>query len=90
MVNIDATDKPKFDQMLADMMYFFDKYGPEVGQTIFATMLAPVSEELADMSDEEKSFIFASGVGGLQKAAGVMHDQLFPFGHAGEPLNIEE
>lgn len=90
-MKLDPVDQPKIDQMIADYMYFMEKYGgAEFGQWLFARMLAPHSDKLLDKSEEEKDYILAAGMDGLSKCAATMHDQLFPFGHAGQPLEIQE
>ena len=91
MVEIDPTDKPKFDSMMADYLYLAGKYGgAEMAQLMFQSLFAGHEDKLANMSDEEKSYIFAAGVTRLNQAAHIVHDQLFPFGHKNEPLEIGE
>lgn len=83
----DPTDQMKLDQWIADLIYFNGKYGNDFLPTIMLRMLAARSKEIAELSDQEKSYLFKSGVGGLQKAAETFHNELF--GHPGQSIEIE-
>jgi hypothetical protein len=93
-MNIDPSDKPKFEQLIADFFYFNQKYGAEI---VMAAMMKHMFDVKADLvaswSEEEKSVMFAEGVKAIGRgsaaAARTIHEELFPFGHAGQPLTIE-
>lgn len=87
LTEVEPQDKPKFDQMMADFLYFSQKYDQQAFLQLFMSgVMGQVVQKFGELDDDSKSYIFAHGVQGLQKAASTMHDQLFPFGHSGQSL----
>jgi len=79
---VEPQDKPKFDQMMADFIYFSQKYEQQAFLQLFMSgVMGKALQRAGEMDDESRSYVYARGVKGLQEAAAVMHDELFPFGH---------
>lgn len=85
---IEAADEPKFQEFLSTYMYFISKYdAADFMQEMINRLL--LNKKFDEMSEEDKSRLFAATCVESQRIGQVVHDSLFPFGHSGEQLEIE-
>lgn len=88
-MKLDPVDDMKMSELCSLIAYFSEKYGHEMFPIFLSKMMAGRGVEFADMDEDHKSLLFNTGLESLKETASIFHDQLFPFGHAGEALEVE-
>lgn len=93
---LDPEDEERMNRLVQDMLILQSKYTPEIfGQFLVQSLMSNVmASNLIDMDDERKAYFMGVAAQGFAEGAQIgtqaMHDQLFPFGHPGQAIEISE